>query len=560
VKVETSKDNTKYQSRWLLILKQTIKSFLFLIIGCLIFIVAQRIVVPKRFVYIKSYDAGKLAGYYLERPDSIDAIICGTSHSSKAILPMELYETYGIKAFNLSTSRQPIEVTYFVISEALRTQKPKVVIYDVSRLYGDDYDYAMFVVDEMKAGKNKVALSRKYLDKTQSDMSVADLLLPFFRYHTRWKELSEEDFTYALRDNLYYGKGGQIVSNVLSSDASLEQMNLEAAKLIQNTEKVRCIYKEGIYEEERQEQVLYSTKVPDENLEWFLKIKELCEINDIQLLAVKVPSIYMPQIYGSAWTEEKYHTVRALCDTYGIAYYDLQYDTDINIDWDFDSSDGGQHLNINGAQKASFHLGKYLKEHYKLSDIRSEQWDKDLMSYQKARDVAKLEAEQDFISYIKLIANKYQNKVILISVAGDMAAGLTQEDIAALRLLGLQTDFSNAYQYSYAAVIENGKVRYEELSNRDLEYSGQIDKSGKNYTIYSSGYNTRPSANIRIDDNQIAVDNIGMNIVVYDAERSLVIDSVCFNTSLREHTVSRNDSKIAGFLEAFERYIAEKEE
>lgn len=540
------------------VLKQTIKVSLFLIIGVLIFFVFQSIFVPKRFAYVKSYDAGKLAGYYTEEPNSIDVLICGTSHVSKGILPMELYEKFGIRAYNLGMSKQPIEATYYVISEALKTQKPKVIVYDVSKLYGDDYEYALFAVDEMKIGKNKVALSQKYLDKTQSDTSMVNLLFPFFQYHSRWNELSDEDFTYALRDRPYYGKGGQIVSNVLGSYVSLEQMNLKAAELMQSTEKTSYIYDAGVYSEEREEQVLYSAEVPNKNLEWFLKIKELCETNNIQLLAVKVPSIYMPQIYSSAWTEEKYHAVRTLCEEYDISYYDLQYDADVNIDWNYDSSDGGQHLNINGAQKVSLNLGEYLKDYYELSDKRSEQWDKDLQSYQKTRKIAKLESQQDFISYINLLANEYQDKVIFISVAEDMAAGLTEADIVALRTLGLQTDFSNAYQYSYVAVIEYGEVKYEELSNRDLEYSGYIDKSGKNYTIYSSGYNTRSSANIKLEGEQIAVDHVGMNIVVYDAERDLVMDSVCFDMALEEHTVIRNGSKTTKFLEAFEKYSVEE--
>ena len=83
---------------------------------------------PKRAPYTKAYDAGKLAGFYNEEEHTIDVLICSTSHISKSILPMELYEDYGITSYNLSTSTQPIEATYYILAEALKTQSPEVFI------------------------------------------------------------------------------------------------------------------------------------------------------------------------------------------------------------------------------------------------------------------------------------------------------------------------------------------------------------------------------------------------------------------------------------------------
>ena len=133
------------------------KTISFLIIGIFLFAMIQNILMPKRAPYTKAYDAGKLTGFYNEEEDTIDVLICSTSHISKSILPMELYEDYGITSYNLSTSTQPIEATYYILAEALKTQSLEVFIIDVSNLYFSSVEakYWWFVLDEMRLGENK---------------------------------------------------------------------------------------------------------------------------------------------------------------------------------------------------------------------------------------------------------------------------------------------------------------------------------------------------------------------------------------------------------------------
>ena len=98
------------------------KVICFLLIGIILFQGSQRLFKPKWFPYDDSYDAGKMRGYLNEKKDSIDILICGASHASRGIYPMELYEKYGFKSYNLSTSGQPIEATYYLLKEAFLTQ------------------------------------------------------------------------------------------------------------------------------------------------------------------------------------------------------------------------------------------------------------------------------------------------------------------------------------------------------------------------------------------------------------------------------------------------------
>lgn len=179
------------------ICKNIFKVIIFTGIGCCIFTILQIILVPKRYSYSSMYDSGKLTNYYNENKNEIDILIEGTSHSAGGIFPMELYEGYGIKSYNLSTGTQSIEVSYYMASEAFKTQKPKVLILDVGNLYISDateFHWRM-VLDEMRFGKNKYKFANEYCNQfLGGDKASMEIMFPLLFYHTNWKSLSQQDF------------------------------------------------------------------------------------------------------------------------------------------------------------------------------------------------------------------------------------------------------------------------------------------------------------------------------------------------------------------------------
>lgn len=539
-----------------------LNTFFFLMIGIVLFQILQFIFMAKHFPYDKAADAGKFRYYVEEEKNSIDVLICGTSHVSRGILPMEIYESDGIKSYNLATSAQPIEATYYILKEAIKSQRPKVVVWDVSNLYLTYKDpfFWKIAMDELPFNKNKIQLIKEYQNNISiAEESLLELTFPLIEYHSRWKYLFEEDFRLLKSNKHYFAKGGQISSIVLGG-ISIEEMNSITDGLLRNT--IRDVYEySGIeFNELHEENILYDSNATNLNIEWLIKIKELCETNGIELLAIKVPSVDIPQYYNSTWTLERYNKTHALCEEYGIAYYDLLYDVDATYDYGKDSSDKGRHLNLNGAQKASRYVSNYLREYYGLSGEYDEQWDRDLMSYQKVRKVVLLELEQDFSAYINLLFTEHKDGLIFIAALDDMALGLNDADKKLLETLGLRTDFSRAPKNSYIAVIENGKVKYEALSNRGIDYTGVCSKSKRNYSLHSDGWWTGSQASITIDEKEYAACSRGLNIVVYDDERDLILDSVSFDTSAEYHTPFRNNEMISQMEEKFERYIVEVED
>lgn len=538
--------------------KYLLRTGVFLLIGFIIFMGIQCILEPKYLPYDKMYDAGKFRGYCAEENNSIDVLISGTSHAAR-ILPMELYKNYGIRSYDLATSLQSIEVTYYVLAEALKTQKPKVFVFDVSSLYFEDSAnvYWEYVISDMPFGKNRIALAREFCKK-DGEKSFLEILIPLFGYHTRWKELQKNDFKYIFYNKHHYGKGAMIFSTYLDGGVSSDDMNMSVEQLLQNRSRLEYIYDNGEVKNIQEDDNIYNLQIPESNVEWLCKIKNLCDEYDIQLLAIKVPVVQWPWVSRSAWSLYKYQEIRDLCKEYGISYCDFMYDFDLGMDWTTDSSDGGYHLNWCGAYKVSDCLGRYLSDQYNLVSVNDEQWDHDLVSYQKVRKVVELELEREFMSYINNLIDGCSDKVIFIVAADDMATGLSDEDVDILRELGLQTDFSTTIQNSYLAVIDNGKVVYEASGNRPLEYTGTI--SGKEYKMYSSGWYTYAQASMKLEDKEYAYNGRRINIIVYDDERNLVLDSVCFDTCLSEHTVIRDNYLINRLEEEFERYIIEIED
>lgn len=541
--------------------KNLIKSTFFCVGAVLLFAMMSAVFTPKRLPYIKDNDGGKILCFLGEKENSIDVLICGTSHAARGILPMELYESYGIKAYNLSSPAQPIEATYYILKEALKSQKPVLFIYDVSSLYFDrDESYWRYVLDEMPLGENRILLAKECVKEGENvTSSVTELTVPFLGYHTRWAQLMEDDFAIFHRNRRHFGKGGTLVSTVVGGDISAETMNWIAGQLLQDTELVESGFREGGGYEEREVNTAYNVTAPEDKFSWLLKIKQLCEENNIQFLAIKIPVTYYPQVYDATWVEEKYRRLRALCDEYGIAYYDLQYETDLKLDMEKDSHDGGMHLNLNGAQKVCTDLGYYLEKHYDLPGENDEQWDRDLLLYEGQRKIAQLQMEQDLSAYVTTLANEYKDRSIFI-VASDMLQGLSRNEIAVFQKLGLQMFSADDFRDAYVAVIENGNVKYEALSNRQLDYEGICGQEESKLSLHSSGWKTSSHTSIMISDREYTCGNRGIQIVVYDNKRDLVLDSVCFDTFLEDHKAMRDNHLINNLMEEVERYLIENEQ
>lgn len=531
----------------------------FLLIGLFIFITLQNVFVPKWYYpdkYVSEPISRILPGFYSEEQDTIDVLCIGASKVLFAVSPMEMYEQHGIKSYNLATNGQSIEAGYFLLEEALKSQQPKIVVLDVSELYRTDSSKEnwRYLLDAMPLSVNKMEFAQEFANLYGKENFVG-ALFPMLNYHERWEELEKKDFTDFTRNKKFYSKGYYVLSQQQPCYLTEKQID-EWAILLEKQE--QGIYRKYTNDEcyvSEEAPTLYNVEIPISNIEWLKKIKDECEAKGIELLLVNIPMIVSPAEKSNAWSKLRSNEVRKLCETMDISFWDMQYDIELGINWSTDTRDAGWHLNLLGAIKVSKALGEYL-EKYDLSKSRITSWENDLKIYKEIKDIGLTQMQTDFTDYIEKL-REYDEEVIIMACSNEITEGLTAIDKENLRKLGLKADFSqDMHTNSYVAVIEEGEVICEESSNRKLNCYGEL-KNGKDYKVVSSGWSTGAEAQININNVSYAINGNGLNIVIYDAKKDIVLDSVCFNTNKMKKSAIRKSFENSRYLVKLEAYYIE---
>ncbi|MBQ4473851.1 MAG: hypothetical protein II930_06085 [Lachnospiraceae bacterium] len=530
------------------------RTVLFWGLGLVLFFCVQKLLTPKyswpKFDENQKYTVD---GFRSLEKNTEDVFFLGTSHMLFGVSPMRLYEQYGISAYNLATSVQTVEGSYFLMQQIFRTQSPKVIILDASELFfsddtGRNLDAGVhYIMDAFPLSPEKVEFAWNYqqlYDRAKDNPQVREAagayaenvfwscLLPVIKYHDRWQEMNETDFTgYQTLDNYY--TAGQFLSSVVQEVTLTKESMKEQA-------------------DELKERGLYRTEIPEQNLVFLRKMKELCDENRCQLVLTKVPCYAKPGSYFSAWTEDRFETTAKTAEDLGIEYIDLMYEADVPLDLGTDSVDGGKHLNAKGSLKTSDYFGQYLQENCGVGSVRNERYEENLPAYRQVFDVVELEAEGSLTAYLdKLIQNR-DRYVIVIAGQNDMQAGLSEEEKEKLSGLGLKTAFDEKmYMHSYLAVIEKGNVRYEAESVDTLSKELTLD-GGARLQLVSGGYLAYSRCSVILEGNEYAQNTIGMNVVVIDPGTGLVLDSVVFNTYSSAHPGKRTAAWTNRFLRAYE--------
>lgn len=305
-----------------------------------------------------------IAEYYKETTDH-DVIFIGDCEVYENFSPITLWEEYGITSYIRGSAQQLIWQSYYLLEETLKYEKPEVVVFNVlSMKYNEPQReaYNRMTLDGMRWSMSKVKDIRASM---MEDENFIEYVIPLLRYHSRWNELTEEDWKYLFhRDkvshNGYYMRVDVKPAGTFPADKKL-----------------------GNYQ------------FGDNAYEYLDKITTLCKGNDIQLILIKAPSVY-PSWYEQ-WDQQMVEYAEKNQIRY-INFLDLQ--EEMGLDFQTDTYDGGLHLNLAGAEKASKYLGKLLKEDYGLADHRedgklAEVWkEKQDFYYQM-----KVDQEQDLEQY-----------------------------------------------------------------------------------------------------------------------------------------------------------------
>lgn len=271
--------------------------------------------------------------------DPVDVLAVGTSLTYTDLNTNILWSEYGIAGYDLASAEQPFWSTYYYLKEALRLQKPKVVLLDLKAItYQEDR-----------------------VNRTRTVLCSYGILHPLNRLRCIYECVDPAEFPgYALAFS-------QIHTNY-------EGLKASDLRLPPSSEKYGSSWKGFI---EKNAVANHETPVLDYSFntalnvnaheqEYFEKILQLCRDQDVPVMLVGYPNAdYMHDHLF-------YCTAFEIAEQYGVTgiNYNLPEHRP-NINYSTDCADW-QHLNLYGSAVFTRALGKDLKEMYDLEDHRGD--------------------------------------------------------------------------------------------------------------------------------------------------------------------------------------------
>ncbi len=333
--------------------KKIVKGICFLAIFALLFLPCQRVLQGKWIWNIKGKTTDNITSTWDEYrkldADSIEVLFVGTSHVYSGIDPMYIYEQSGITSYVLAGPGMRMDLTYMTLEEGLKTQTPEVVLLDMSAVHWQSQQTEAKihkVLDQLPLSKSKIEFAFR---NDSDELTPLDVLFPFFRFHSRWDELTANDFKYLInRLDETFVRGHFISYKNVAANFQFEK----------DVEYV----------------------LTERNREYFQRIVDLCQEKNVPLLLYKIPS--------PAWYRSQSEGVAALAEEVGLTFWEPYYELEeIGLDVNTDFRDENEHLNQYGSEKFCDYLVSYLQEHYELTDQRAKntQWNEDLEQYQQIK-------------------------------------------------------------------------------------------------------------------------------------------------------------------------------
>ena len=265
--------------------------------------------------------------------DSVEVMVYGSSHAWKGLNCIEMYENYGIGAYNYGCNWQHINTTSLFFEDSLRTQSPKVILVETYLVNDVLSDIDMNGEIYYTRGISHFDAKSEYLEECFGNEYERYLsyYVPFVAFHSNWKNISRWSFanptdSYDFTKSMGYLASSKVVDVTLPDYRTFEQKELceKAIKVLDNMVKI-------------------------------------CRENDIEIIFYTVP-------YAGEYCY--FDAMKEYAEENGCKYINLFEKMDeMGFDSSTDFQDAG-HLNDSGARKVAKYLGKYISENYEVTDMR----------------------------------------------------------------------------------------------------------------------------------------------------------------------------------------------
>jgi len=319
--------------------------------------------------------------FYELPKNTVDVLILGSSHAFIDINPAVLFSEYGVASFALGGGDQPLWNTYYYLCEALKTQRPQIVILEAySVTFGAEYRDASRIVWNTYGMKPSMRYVNALKESTPED-EFWDYFFRFTRYHSRYTALSKEDFMTNKGDNEYIDwKGFYMFTN------------------------------HSIFEQPKVDSITERYPMTRKTESYYRGIIELCIKENISLEIIVTPYVV------SSSAIQVFNTANDIALKYNIPFTNLNNSYDeIGFDFSSDMADS-HHANQRGNLKISRHIGEKLKEKYIISDNRDNKkyatWQKNANYYCQFYYNQYLKECVDIGTYLEQIVNNRQYMIL----------------------------------------------------------------------------------------------------------------------------------------------------
>ena len=310
------------------------------VLCCVLLVYTLYVLTPKH-----DYGICSMNNLYAQKENSVDVLVVGSSLVYSGVNTNELWSRYGIASYDLCSAEQPFWVSYYMIREALKTQRPRLIILDAKP--------AMYVSSYSKRGR--VVLSTYGIRGMDNRLGAIfacvkdpaeawSYVLGLPQVHENYRNIQASDFRLP-PDN---GGRGADWKGFIEMDET------------KNYPKASPVWTER------------EKPINDREEEYVRKIFELAQAEGIDLMLLCTPYPDYPEDHPY------YNTLWRIAAEYGIDGINFNHPSLRSLMNDsYDFADG-QHLNIRGSETFSRRLGYELKKRYELPDRRG---DPDYSSY-----------------------------------------------------------------------------------------------------------------------------------------------------------------------------------
>lgn len=258
--------------------------------------------------------------------NTMDVLFFGSSHTYCSIDPVYLKDHHQIESYVLATQQQSFILSYHYMIEALKTQKPHTIVMELfmaGRVQGYQNDEILHdAIDVLPMSLNKIQM----IESAVPEELRMEFYFPIIKYHSRWKELTLDDFKLDyfnwVDEDRGYVRLNQVYPTVLDTEIPFGRVR----------------------------------NLSEQDLEYLGKIEALAKEHDIRLIYLYAPYPMDGNGVDYAYTLEKYAAEKEIPYING---YELL--SELNYDGDTDFCDEYGHLNESGAHKLTEYLAEIVK-------------------------------------------------------------------------------------------------------------------------------------------------------------------------------------------------------